>query len=84
MDIINSVLKYVVNLVSSLLPVLGVSPEFMQKIDNAIVMVINFMSNANYFLPLDTVILCFTTLLTFDLARLSFRIVQWIISFIRG
>ncbi len=84
MSLMNTILTFVVGLISSLLPVIGVSPEFTQKIDNAITIIINLLNNANYILPIDVMVLCWTVMLSFDISMLMFRIVQWIIKLVRG
>lgn len=84
MEIINYLLKIVISLINSMLPVFNLPGDFLSKIDGALIIIIDLINGAAYFLPVTTLITCFTTILIFDNWKFVFRVGQWIIRLIRG
>lgn len=84
MDIINTVLGWILGLLNSLLPVFNVNPQFWSGLDNAVSTIITIINSAGYFVPLNTLVLCFTVILIFDNFNLLMRVGQWVIKLIRG
>jgi len=84
MDIVNSIMAFILNCLDSVLPALGLSEEFMTALDNGLTIIIGLLESANYFLPLDILVICLTTMLLVDNFTLIMRIGQWFIRTLRG
>lgn len=68
----------------SLLPTLNLPEEFVTALDNGITVVIDLLEGANYFLPLDILVVCFSAMLIADNFTLLIRLGQWVIELVRG
>lgn len=84
MDIINKVLEFIISILDSILPTLNLSPKFLIMLDSAITTIISILEKANYFLPLDVMVVCFSVMTIADNFTLFIRIGQWIIRTVRG
>lgn len=84
MSIINAIVSLLASLLDKILPTLGISAEFIAKIDLAFSWFISLMQSASYFLPLDVFVICLGVMLVFDNWSLLFRVGQWVVKFIRG
>lgn len=84
MDIIESIVKFLINLLNKLLPKIGISDGFFETADSVMSAFITIVEWAGWFLPLDLFLLCMTTILIVDNFALLSRVVQWIIRLIRG
>lgn len=84
MDIINSILAAIVGLLDKLLPSIGIPPEFLSKVDEAISWIIGIVQGAGYIIPLDTFVLCMLSMFVVDNWTLVFRVGQWILKIVRG
>ena len=82
MGIINSLFGLVINLLSVLLPSMGLSPAFIGSIDSALSFLIEVMHGASYFLPVDTMLMCLGVIIAVDNFSLISRLVKWFLSFI--
>lgn len=84
MNIINTLLKFIIKIISWILPVFKFSDEFIQGLDLAISQFVDILNAAGYFIPLDTLSMCFLIIIIFDNFSILFRLGQWIIGLIRG
>lgn len=84
MKIVNTLLNWIVNLISSLLPIFNLPEEFVNGLDLAISQFIDIVNAAGYFIPLGTLSMCIMIIILFDNFSLLFRLGQWIIELIRG
>jgi len=66
MDIINAILKFIVTILDKLLPALGVSDNFYNIADSAFSSFVGILKTASFFVPLDVLVLCMTTMLIVD------------------
>ena len=84
MYIINALMEFIITALDTILPVLGFSPDFLQQVDNGIIVLIDLIEGANYFLPLDVMVICWGAMLAVDHFALLMRIGQWFIKTVRG
>jgi len=84
MDIMNTVLTWLVSVIASILPKFGFSDEFMAAIDGAFSFLIGVFQSASYFLPLTIVVACLTVMGLVDNWSLLYRFGKWVIGIIRG
>lgn len=84
MVIINKLMEFIISIMDSLLPTLNLPEEFVTALDNGITVVIDLLEGANYFLPLDILVLCFSAMLIADNFTLLIRLGQWVIELVRG
>lgn len=84
MEIINTLLGFIINIISKVIPVFNLSPDFIEKLDDGIALFIKLLEGVSYFIPLDVFVLCFGVILMVDNFALMARIGQFIIKLIRG
>lgn len=84
MDIVNSILGFIVSVLDTVLPALGVPDEFFLMADSAISTLIGIIQVASFFIPLDIFVLCFTVMLIVDNFAILMRIGQFILKLVRG
>lgn len=84
MDVILYLFKFIFAILDVLLPSAGLSNDFLTAFDSGIGTIIGLINGAGYFIPLNIILLCWTTIFVFDNASILFRIGQWIIGLIRG
>lgn len=84
MSIINSIVGLLVGILNKVLPTLGINSDFINNIDLAFAWFGGLMQSANYFLPLNIMVICLTMMFVFDNWSLLFRVGQWVVKFIRG
>lgn len=84
MVIINKLMEFIISIMDSLLPTLNLPEEFVTALDNGITVVIDLLEGANYFLPLDILVVCFSAMLIADNFTLLIRLGQWVIELVRG
>lgn len=84
MIIINKIISFIVSILDLILPTFDLSADFLAHVDFAIVTIINLLESANYFLPLDIFVVCFSVMLIVDNFALLTRIGQFIIKLVRG
>lgn len=84
MQIIQKIIDFVLTVLDTVLPVLNIPPEFLLQIDQTITFLIDMLRTASYFLPLDTIMVCFSVMIVVDNFALAMRIGQWIVRTIRG
>lgn len=84
MEVINNLLTAILGIISSILPVFQLPKEFIEQLDKALVLVITLIEGASWILPMDVMLICFTTMLVVDNWAILVRIAQWIIELIRG
>ncbi len=77
-------MTFIVGLLDSLLPTLNLPQDFIDSLDSGITVIIDLLEGANYFLPLDVLVVCFTAMLIADNFTLLMRIGQWVIELVRG
>lgn len=69
----------VVDIISLIIPQLGISPELLAKFDTVIALFIQLVQGAAWFIPLDVVIMCFLTITVVDNWGIVVRVIKWII-----
>lgn len=84
MDLINKLLEVVMTAFSALLSPLSLPEEFTGFIDKAFSFLIDMLTTASWFLPLNVIVTCFLVIIAVDNFALISRIVRWIIATIRG
>lgn len=84
MDVINSIMAFILSILDSVLPSLGFDDSFLSLLDSAFTTIISLLETANYFLPLDVMVVCFSAMLVVDNFALLMRIGQWFIRTLRG
>lgn len=84
MEWTKDILDKLVEWVSSILPVLNVPQEFITKLDTAINFLITLLLGAGYFIPLDVFTFCIGSILTFNIAKLGFKVTVFIVKLVRG
>ena len=84
MDITNKLMEWIIKVLDWFLPTIGLSDEFLVKLDTAMSSVIGLINGAGYFIPLDVLVICLGSILAFQMAKLTWRISMWVISFARG
>lgn len=84
MTVINKILEFIVGILDNVLPVLGLSPDFLMKIDSAFAWFIGAMQGASYFIPLDIFVACMATIIIIDNWSLVFRVAHSVIKLVRG
>lgn len=84
MDIINSLMLFIISILDKLLPKLSLSNEFYSNVDNVLFLLINIIESVGYFIPLDIFVLCLTTMLIVDNFALFTRVGMLVIKLIRG
>ncbi len=70
----------VVNVISFLIPALGINPELTDSIDAVMALVLGLIAGAGYFLPLDVLVMCFSAIMVTDNWGIVVRIIKWVIS----
>jgi hypothetical protein len=84
MFIINAILQMLFALLALIIPVLRLPDNFVSVIDTGIGLFITLLEGASYFIDLNIMIICLTTMLVIDNIGLIFRIGQWVLKLIRG
>ncbi|MCX7746585.1 MAG: hypothetical protein N2645_06825 [Clostridia bacterium] len=84
MFIINTILRFLITILDKLLPSIGLTDDFMAKLDSAISTIMELINSVAFFIPIDIFVLCLTTVLIVDNSALIMRIGQWILKLIRG
>lgn len=84
MVVINKIMEFIIGLLDTLLPTLNLPDDFITALDSGITVIIGLLEGANYFLPLDVLVICFTVMLIADNFTLIMRIGQWVIELVRG
>lgn len=84
MSIINKIMAFLVGLLDTLLPSLGVSDELFLKIDSALDFFISLLQGASYFIPLDVLVFCLGVMILVDNFSFLMRFGTFILKLIRG
>ena len=84
MDVINSLMVLVVEVLNNIIPVLNLPDKFIKGLDSAIVVIINLIEGAGYFIPLDVFAYCMMTMFIVDNFTIVARLGQWIAGLVRG
>lgn len=84
MEVVNMLLSAVIGIISKMLPAFNLPQEFITQLDKGLSLVITLIEGASWILPLDVMLICFTTMLVVDNWAIIARIVQWIVELIRG
>ena len=53
------------------MPTIGLSDEFLEKLDTGMSSVIDLINGAGYFIPLDVLVICLGSILAFQMAKLK-------------
>ena len=83
MKIIIGILKFIIGLVDTLLPDFSDLAIF-EGLDSAISMIVYILQTVAYFLPVDTLLLCFTVIFVTKNRKLLLKIAKWVINLVRG
>ena len=75
-------LEKVVLLLDNLLPGIGLSDEFLSRLDSSITTLIGILEGVGYFVPLDVYAICIGAIVSFKVSVLLYRVVQWVIGLI--
>lgn len=78
------IIEKILLLIDTIIPVIGLSPEFLSNFDNAISTFISLVEMGGYFVPLDVFTICLGSILTFNVAVLTFRFAKWAVEMVRG
>jgi hypothetical protein len=84
MSIVNKLLETILAILSSILPVFPVSQQFFTTLDNAISWFVLLLQSANYFIPLDLYVVCFTCMIAIDNFGVFLRVALFVVKLIRG
>ncbi|HEY5589337.1 MAG TPA: hypothetical protein VIK86_10355 [Candidatus Paceibacterota bacterium] len=84
MGLINGLLSTVTVLLSFILPVFGVSDSFFVSADNAMASFITIIEGANWFVPLDTLVICFSAMVIVDNFAFLTKVALWVAKLVRG
>lgn len=84
MAVIKAILNVIVGLLDLLLPILGVPDAFFTQLDTGISSFISILESVSWFIPINTLVICFNVMIIADNWTLIVRLAQWIIKTIRG
>lgn len=76
---VNWALGKIIALIGSVLPALGLDPQFLAKIDELLSVIISLIQTAAWFVPLDILVLCFSTIMVVDHWGILMRVGKWVI-----
>lgn len=77
--IMNKIIEFIISILDTILPTLGLSEEFYIQFDNAMVWVVDLISGANFFIPLDIAITCFFVTIAVDKFSFFMKIGKWVL-----
>lgn len=84
MILINAVLTMLITLIDKVMPVFGLPDEFYQKVDEAIVLLIQILRMGSYILPLDVMVYCLGIMLVADNLSVLTWLGKYVIRLVRG
>ncbi len=84
MDVVTTLIDWVVNTLDTILPKLNLNSSFLNTLDRSISFFIDIIQFVGYFFPIDVFCICLATMLIIDNFALFMRIGQWIIRLVRG
>lgn len=80
--IINDMLSLALQALDQILPYFGLDEEFYTGLDQAMVLIIDLLNGAAYFLNLDALVICFTAIFVAKNYSLMFRVIMKVIGWV--
>jgi hypothetical protein len=84
LEAISAVLNLLLGVISTILPAIGVPPEFFIALDAGLSLLLDIIITSAWFVPLDILVMCFTVMLVADNYILLSKLVRWVVGLIRG